>query len=64
MNFYDDNYGHWEDMDDADMRDFYFQTQATNKLKECEGCGRQVRIQPQYAYCNACADKRERGWDF
>ena len=50
--------------DDPDMKDFYFQTQATNKLKECEGCGNQVRIQPNYAYCNACATKRESGWDY
>ena len=64
MNYYDDNYGHWDDMDDPDMKDFYFQTQRTNKRKKCEGCGNMGSIQPNYAYCNACATKREHGIDF
>jgi rRNA maturation endonuclease Nob1 len=62
--FYDDNYGTWEDMYDEDNIEFYQRTQATNVRKKCQGCGRIVRIQPQYGYCNSCADKRERGEDF
>ena len=50
-------------MDDPDMLAFYLQVQATNVEKECQGCGNRVRIQPQYAYCNRCADARERGID-
>ena len=53
MNYYDDNYGNWHDMDDPEMREFYFETQRTNVRKRCEGCGRMVSIQPQYGYCNA-----------
>jgi Zn finger protein HypA/HybF involved in hydrogenase expression len=58
--YYDDNFGHW-DIDDEDDVEFYREIQETNVEKKCEGCGRMVRIQPQYAYCNSCADKRERG---
>ena len=64
MNYYDDNYGHWKDMDDPEMQAFYRHVQATNVEKECQGCGSLVRIQPQYAYCNQCADAIERGIDF
>lgn len=62
--YYDDNYGHWEDMDDPDMVDFYHQTQRRNVRKKCLGCGRMVSIKPEYGYCNSCAEKRERGYDF
>ena len=63
MNAHDDNFGHWENMDDPDTQAFYRHVQATNVEKECQGCGNRVRIQPQYAYCNRCADARERGID-
>ena len=62
--YYDDNFGHWEDMDDPDMQDYYKQVQKTNVRKKCKGCEKWVRIQPQYAYCNSCANKIERGMDF
>lgn len=62
--YYDDNYGHWDDMDDPDMVDFYHQTQRQNVEKECKGCGRMVRIKPEYGYCDSCATKREQGWDY
>lgn len=61
--YYDENFGHWEDMDDPDMVSYYKQVQKTNVLKKCRGCERKVRIQPQYAYCNSCAEKIERGYD-
>ena len=61
--YMDDNFGAWHDMDDPDTRDFYRQVQKELRLKKCHGCGRKVRIRPQYAYCNSCADKREQGWD-
>jgi len=62
--YYDDNYGFWHDMDDPDMREFYFQTQKRSKAKKCQGCGRMVKIKPEYAYCNSCADKIEQGFDY
>ena len=62
--YFDDNYGHWEGMDDPDMRDFYFETQRKSVRKKCQGCGRMVKIKPEYAYCNACADRAERGGDY
>jgi hypothetical protein len=61
--YYDDNYGFWTDMDDPDMRDFYFKTQKRSKAKMCKGCGRMVKIKPEYAYCNSCADRIEQGWE-
>ena len=60
--FYDDNFGHW-DMDDPEDREFYDRVQATNVEKKCQGCGRIVKIQPDYAYCNSCATKLEQGMD-
>lgn len=62
--YYDDNYGHWNDMEDPEMRDFYKQVQRTNVKKKCVGCGRTVNIQPHYDICNSCAEKREQGIDF
>lgn len=66
--YYDDNFGQWEGMepgnpDREDNLEFYKQVQRTNVRKKCKGCGRWVRIQPHYAYCNTCADKLERGGD-
>jgi len=66
--YYDDNFGHWDGMgDDEDgeeMREFYDKVQNESVEKVCQGCGRTVRIRPHYAYCNSCADARERGMDF
>jgi hypothetical protein len=59
--FYDDNFGHWEDMDDPDMVNFYFEMQRQSVEKECKGCGRLVRIKHDYAYCNSCATRMEQG---
>lgn len=61
--YYDDNFGHWQDMDEPEMQDFYRDVQRRSVLKTCQGCGRQVRILPQYAYCDSCAAKREQGFD-
>lgn len=61
--YYDDNFGHWDNMDDPDNQEFYRHVQRTNVRKKCGGCGQMVKIQPQYAYCNSCADRLERGGD-
>jgi hypothetical protein len=61
--YYDDNFGHWDDMGDPDMVDFYHQVQEESELKECHGCGGTFSLRPGYGYCNSCADKREIGWD-
>jgi hypothetical protein len=60
--YYDDNYGHWEINGEEDL-EYYRQTQAASVRKKCSGCGRTVKIKPDYAYCNGCAEKIERGWD-
>lgn len=60
--YYDDNYGWW-DMDDPDAVEFYKQTQKESVRKKCSGCGRMVKIRPEYVLCNSCADKVERGQD-
>ena len=61
--YYDDNFGHWEDMDEPDVREYYFRVQAESVEKTCKGCGNTVRLMPSYGFCNTCADKRERGFD-
>lgn len=62
MPYYDDNFGFYE-IESQDDIDFYHEMQKRSVSKICKGCGRRVRIQPSYAYCNSCADKREKGWD-
>ena len=61
--YYDDNYGWYEIRDEEDIR-FYHETQRQSVWKTCQGCGRKVKIKPDYGYCNSCADKIERGYDF
>jgi rRNA maturation endonuclease Nob1 len=61
--YYDDNYGHYEIESEEDI-EFYHRTQRQSILKKCSGCGRMVKIKPEYGYCNSCADKIEQGWDF
>jgi hypothetical protein len=60
--YYDNNFGHYDIESDEDV-EFYNQVQAESVEKECRGCERTVRLRPGYAYCNSCADKRERGMD-
>jgi hypothetical protein len=60
--YYDDNFGHWDDMDDPDMVDFYHQVQRESTYRECEGCGVKKKLRPGYI-CDSCATKREQGWD-
>lgn len=62
--YYDDNFGHWEDMDDEENQAFYRHVQSHSVEKKCAGCGRTVRIMPQYDVCDSCATKREQGFDF
>lgn len=62
--YYDDNFGEWDGMDEPEMVEFYHKTQKQSVLKTCAGCGRKVRIKPEYDVCSACADKREQGGDF
>lgn len=62
MAYYDDNYGQW-DIEGPEDLEFYRAIQQTNIQKKCAGCGRVVKIQPHYAYCNGCAEKIERGQD-
>jgi hypothetical protein len=59
--YYDDNYGFYE-IDGPEDIEFYHHIQRESVSKKCQGG--KVRIRRDYAYCNSCADKRERGWDF
>ena len=61
--YYDDNYGHWDNMDDPDMVEFYHKTQAESVWKKCQNCGKEVHIRRDYCICNSCADRMERGMD-
>ncbi len=58
--YFDDNFGHW-DIRDADDVAFYKKVQKESRMKTCQGCGRRVRLRPDYAICNSCADQQERG---
>jgi rRNA maturation endonuclease Nob1 len=60
--YIDDNYGQY-DIESQEDVDFYFETQQKSVLKKCKGCGRKVKIKPEYALCNSCAEKLERGGD-
>jgi uncharacterized OB-fold protein len=60
--YYDDNFGHWDMQDEEDV-EFYRHVQRNSVRKKCQGCGRMVKIMPDYAYCDSCATKREQGWD-
>ena len=61
--YVDDNFGTWN-TSEPEMVDFYHQVQRTNVNKRCDRCGQMVRIQPQYAICNRCADAAESGMDY
>lgn len=60
--YYDDNFGTHE-IESQDDVDFYHEVQRRSVLKKCAGCGRKVKLQPEYAYCNSCAEKIEKGMD-
>lgn len=62
-NYYDDNFGEWHDMDDPDVQDFYRDVQKRSVVKTCRGCGRKVKILPQYDICDSCATRLENGLD-
>jgi len=61
--YYDDNYGHYEIQDEDDV-EFYHAVQKQSVMKKCAGCGRKVKLRPDYAICNACVTRAEQGWDY
>lgn len=63
-NYYDDNFGNWECMDDPDQQEFYEWVQRASVEKKCSICGRMVMILPQYDKCDACARRIEQGMDY
>lgn len=60
--YIDSNFGTYDIRDPEDV-DFYHDVQRRSVTKICEGCHQKVRILPDYAYCDSCATKREKGWD-
>jgi hypothetical protein len=60
--YYDDNFGDYDIESEDDIR-FYRQVQKESITKKCRGCNRTVKLRPDYAYCNSCANKREMGMD-
>jgi hypothetical protein len=61
----DDNFGVYDMGDDPEgTMEFYRYVQKNSVRKKCKGCGRMVKIMPQYAYCDPCTRKREMGMDF
>lgn len=62
MTYYDDNFGHGP-FDPRDGAEWFRRHVELNSVeKECDGCGRWVKIMPQYDVCDSCATKREQGW--
>jgi rRNA maturation endonuclease Nob1 len=61
--YYDDNFGHYEIQSEEDV-EFYHAVQKRNVIKKCAGCGRIVKIQPDYAICNSCATRAEHGLEY
>jgi hypothetical protein len=59
----DDNFGTWTIKSPEDL-EFYFEVQKESVWKECEGCGREVKLRPSYGICNSCADRAEMGMDY
>ena len=64
MGYYDDNFGHWQGMDDPDMQDFYNQVQKESVVKVCRQCEQKVRIRRSYVICNSCAEANENGYGY
>ena len=62
VSYYDDNFGDYDIRDEGDV-EFYRDVQRRSVLKKCRGCGRNVRILPNYTYCDGCATRIERGLD-
>jgi rRNA maturation endonuclease Nob1 len=60
--YHDDNFGVWNIDSDDDVA-FYHQVQRESRMKTCKGCGRRVRLRPDYAICNSCAERLENGGD-
>jgi hypothetical protein len=60
--YYDDNFGFYDIQDEDDIA-FYHEMQRISVRKKCQGCGRMVKIKPDYAYCNSCATRLEQGGD-
>jgi len=61
--FIDDNYGVYE-INDQDDIDFYHKTQRNSVWKNCDRCGKRVKIRRDYATCNSCAEAIEKGLDY
>lgn len=60
--YVDDNFGVYDIECEEDV-EFYRRVQEESVVKKCQGCGRRVRLRPDYGYCSSCADRRERGGD-
>jgi hypothetical protein len=60
--YYDDNFGHYDADSDEDVA-FYHQVQAESVYKICDGCGRKVKLRPEYFICYACHETMEREGD-
>jgi hypothetical protein len=60
--YYDDNFGFYDIQSEEDI-EFYREMQRVSVRKKCCGCGRMVKIKPDYGYCNSCATRIEQGGD-
>ena len=61
--YFDDNFGRWEGMDDPDMVEVYHRVQRENVEKTCVICKRKVMLRPEYDKCDSCCTALENGLD-
>ena len=61
--YYDDNFGFYNIESEEDI-EFYHEMQRQSVWKKCQGCGRKVKLKPDYGICNSCAERAERGGDY
>lgn len=60
--YIDDNFGTYTIECEEDIA-HYRDVQRRSVRKTCRGCGRKVRLLPDYVYCDSCTRKVEQGWD-
>ncbi len=61
--YYDDNFG-WYDIESEEDIEFYHQVQRQSVWKNCQDCGKRVKLKPDYGICNSCADAIEQGYQY
>tara|TARA_R100000458_G_C8275843_1_gene251016 strand:- start:3747 stop:3959 length:213 start_codon:yes stop_codon:yes gene_type:complete len=63
--YYDDNFGHWEEIEPDDPDVEFAQIVRDDSVKKtCRLCGEEVYLRQAYDKCNSCMEKLERGQEW